>query len=720
VAVDGAYAYAGSVCNDGHIEIYDITNPKVPVRLRNQGTGITGTYTQILVYGNYLIGITDNPSGTDVVLIDRRDINNLVKVSATTIPGIVGFRGTVSGQKLYLAGQGTNATMAVVDLTNVASPTFVVVPTVAGSRGVAVSGNLAAFGDGSSGVTFFDVTNPSAPRLVGTQNVGGMSWDVLFARGNLYAAAEQTIAVINNVAAPPIVDLARINVTRGTAATVSGSAGAITGAATPITLQVKNTTSNVTGSSVTVAADGSFSATVAGSSGDALSLIVTDAVSVTNTISAGIVPFGTVVSAPTQANANDSNFRSRRIGVEGNTLVVGSDNYIFDSATALVYDLSSGLPSFVQRLSASANVRAIAVQNGVAYVVTTSSLNAFDLSANPAPRVTVGHDCSNAYSITIAGARAYVGLGTSCGDGRIAVYDLTNPKSPVLLANGVTTLPGVSGVAYTQLIPYGANQLVGVSTSPTHAVVIIDRTNPASLTKVAEMSLPANLDLYKARIVGHMLYGVTGLLSGPGSFVVIDLSNLTAPPVSINTPGIPWGMEIDPATLRAYVFDGITGLTVIDASVPATPHVIATQPLPGNSWDAVFGGTKLYVASEQLINVVDLAAGSGAVGSVPVVESAPPLRQPGVLRVDRSQITAGARNGVVIVRGSRGALPGPQPVSIELKNATLGTSVPVLPVLEDGSFEATISALPADHLFLEVTSGTGEQIEIDLGGPTRP
>jgi len=83
----------------------------------------------------------------------------------------------------------------------------------------------------------------------------------------------------------------------------------------------------------------------------------------------------------------------------------------------------------------------------------------------------------------------------------LAVGTLTNPKSPAVLASGVITLPGVSGAAYTQLIPYGANQLVAVSTSAAHAVVIIDRTNPTSLTKVAETSLPATLDLFKARIV---------------------------------------------------------------------------------------------------------------------------------------------------------------------------------------------------------------------------
>ncbi|HXA17287.1 MAG TPA: Ig-like domain-containing protein [Thermoanaerobaculia bacterium] len=49
-------------------------------------------------------------------------------------------------------------------------------------------------------------------------------------------------------------------------------------------------------------------------------------------------------------------------------------------------------------------------------------------------------------------------------------------------------------------------------------------------------------------------------------------------------------------------------------------------------------------------------------------------------------------------------------------NATLGTSGAVAPVSDDGPFES--GADPGDHLLLEVTSGAGEQIEIDLGRPT--
>jgi hypothetical protein len=215
-----------------------------------------------------------------------------------------------------------------------------------------------------------------------------------------------------------------------------------------------------------------------------------------------------------------------------------------------------------------------------------------------------------------------------------------------------------------------------------------------------------------------MLYGVTGLISGPGAFVIVDLTNLGAAPVVVNTPGIPWGLEFDPATLRAYVTDGTAGLTVIDASVPSAAHVIATQPLPGNSWAAAAGGTKLYIASEQLINVVDLGASGGASGSVPVVASAPSLArsQPAVLRADRGRISVTEKDDTIVVRGTPGALAGRRPISIEVRNATLGTSVPVVPVSADGSFQVSIRATAGDHLLLEITSGAGEQLEIDLGG----
>jgi hypothetical protein len=579
---------------------------------------------------------------------------------------------------------------------------------------VAVTGNLAAFGDGSSGVTFFDVTNPTAPRLIATQNVGGMCWDVLFARGNLYAAAEQTLAVINNVAAPPIVDMSRITVVRGAAATVSGSVGAITGAATPISVQVKNTTSNVTGSSTTVAADGSFSATVAGTAGDSLSLIATDSVSATTTISLGIVPFGAVVQVPAIAPAGDNNFHARRMAIEGTTLAAVNYPYGTDTNKLLIFDISGSTPVLSQTIPVPVNTRDVAVKNGVAYV-TGGNLYAYDLSKNPATQNSAGVSCGDTYSLALDGVFAYAG--SACGDGRIEIYDITNPKVPVRIRNQAT---GVS-LSYTQLIPYG-NYLIGISdgggTSASGVdVVVIDRHDVNNLVKVSATSIPGIVG-FRGALSGQKLY-----MSGQGSntaMAVVDLSNVASPTfVVVPTVGGSHGVAVS-GNLAAFG-DATSGVTFFDVTNPSSPRLIGTQSVGGMSWDVLFAGGKLYSASEQLISVIDLTGAGGFFALTPLVDSFhAPLPVPSVLRVDRPQITAGARSGVVIVRGSRGALTGPQPISIELRNATLGTSVPVLPVLEDGSFEATISALPADHLFLEVTSGAGEQIEIDLGGPTRP
>jgi hypothetical protein len=717
VAVDGTYAFVGTSAVNGRIQIFDVTNPQAPHWLRSQDLGGGVNFHKLIPLGtDYLIGIT--PQGNnDVWIIDRRDVNNFKVTAQLPIPGMTGSVARLVGNLLYVAERTNGHGVAIVDLTDPTAPVLKsVTPTRGTTAGLDAAGSTVAVGDGSV-VTFVDATDLTSPKIGGAQTAPGSAWDVRFASGNLYVAHETGISVIIDIAAPPTVNTSSIQIARSTSGAVITGAKRSIGARGSVTVAITNATTNTTTGGVTVASDGSFGATIAANAGDTIKIVATDTRAATSgLLRLGIVPFGSVVSTPTQGDANDGGFRARRVAVDGNLLVTSADNYYFDSSASLVYDLSGASPSFVQKLSASGNARDVAVQNGVAYVVSTSSLNAFDLSVNPAPRVTVGHDCSNAYSIGITGNRAYVGLGTSCGDGRIAVYDLSNPKSPVALSSGVTTLPGVSGAAYTQLLPYGTNQLVGLSTSPAHAVVIIDRTNPTSLTKVSEKSLPGNMTIYKARIVGQMLYGVTGLIDpATNGAVMIDLANLSAPAVVVPTPGIPWGMEIDPATLRMYVADGCSGLTVIDASVPSSAHVVATQPLMGNSWAAAWGGAKLYVASEQVINVLNPAAVSGSSIETPAVMAAPLPTASTALHIERSRIKVEVHDASVVVVGSSGAIAGSPPVSIEIKNLTLGMSVPLIPVLQDGSFKTTLSGVTHDHLTLRALSGSGEITNIDLG-----
>ena len=107
--------------------------------------------------------------------------------------------------------------------------------------------------------------------------------------------------------------------------TVRGTAGAVLGAA-PLTVEVRDTTANTKVSGVTVAADGSFTATLAATAGDAVSVVATDSVPRSSApVSLGAVPFGSAVTAiqitPATA-ANDANFRARRLALDGNNLAV--------------------------------------------------------------------------------------------------------------------------------------------------------------------------------------------------------------------------------------------------------------------------------------------------------------------------------------------------------------------------------------------------------------
>jgi hypothetical protein len=724
VAVDGTYAYLGGTCGSGgYLTIYDVTNPKAPVYLRGQSTLSAGSslvYTQLIPYGNYLIGIGPNSvsnTGHDVVVLDKLDVNNLSKVSDIDIPGIGAFRGALLGSMLYVVNGGK---LGVVDLSNVAAPTYTVVSTMGTAPGgVAVAGNVVAVGDGGAGVTFFDVTTPTAPRLIGTQNVGGTSWDVRFAGGKLYVADEQGIAVINGVSAPPVVDASRVTITRsGTAtATITGNAGAIASAASPLTVDVNDTTSSAAVSGVTVGADGSFNTTLSANAGDVVTITARDASGGNSrVISIGSVPFAATRLVATGPLTSDSNFRTRRIATEGTTLAAVTYPYVFDTNKLEIFSIASGTPVWSQTINNSANTRDVVVKNNVAYVAGGGNLRAWDLSVTPATVTAPGQDCGDASSVAVDGTHAYVG--GNCGSGGyITIFDVTNPKAPVYL-RGQSTLSGGSGLVYSQLIPYGTNQLVGISpavaNSRGHDVVIIDHTNFNSLTTVADIDIPG-VDLFRARIVGHMLYGAS-----LGGVAILDLSNPTAPAVIVHTPGMPRGLEVDPATLRVYVTESCAGVTVIDASVPASAHVIGTQTMGGDSWEAVFSGQQLFVASEEMINVLDFTAtGGSSVGPVTQAAQAPaPLPDEPVadaLHIDRSRITVVPRDGRFAVHGSPGAVTGSRPVTVEIRNQTLGTSNPVIAVAGDGSFEAVIDAARGDRLLLRATTGTGESGDADLG-----
>ena len=145
----------------------------------------------------------------------------------------------------------------------------------------------------------------------------------------------------------------------------------------------------------------------------------------------------------------------------------------------------------------------------------------------------------------------------------------------------------------------------------------------------------------------------------------------------------------------------------------------------------LLSGQNLYLASETMLNVVNLTAPTGsslppvvasqAPAPPPVSTAPPPLSAPpppsaeSKIRVERGLIAVTLGGGSAIVRGSAHAVAGSEPLTVTVTNTTLGTVVPVVAVAADGSFQATISAAPGDRIELRAINGSGEAASVDLG-----
>ena len=249
----GGYLFTAEVNNnnDGRINIYDISTPSTPRAVGQKALAGFGGYafSGLVALGtDYLIGISPNTpfgAGHDVMVIDRRDVNNLRKITDIDIPNFNAFRGTIVGNLLYVTG--VQSGVAVVDLTNPAAPVIIGTYTSAGAaRHIDVAGATLAVANGSNGISFLDVSTPSLPRLIASQPVPGSAWSVALSRGAMYVATELGLTAIGKVATPPILNELLLTVTAtATTATVQGAADALTGI-TPITVVVKNNTTAAT------------------------------------------------------------------------------------------------------------------------------------------------------------------------------------------------------------------------------------------------------------------------------------------------------------------------------------------------------------------------------------------------------------------------------------------------------------------------------------------
>jgi hypothetical protein len=698
LAVVGSYAFtaeSGSYYNDGRIHIYDISTPSAPRYIRSEGLVGGGIhFTGLAALGtDYLIAVTqDKTSGTghDVVVVDRRDINDLKDAGEVDIPNFEPFRVTAVGTTAYVTG---TTGIAVIDVADPAKPKFLrFVQTPGYPYSIAPLGSILAVADGSAGATFLDISNPDVPVVLGNQVVGGNAWDCALNGATLYIANEQGIAVIDGLGTPPLIDRSLITTsTNGaTTATVIGSAKAILGLG-PLTAELRNATTNVSVPGIAVAADGSFSTTITGASGDLLTLKATDRANrVSGPVSLGSVPFGSVTrQINIDTSMSDSGFLARNVAADGNDVVVAD---YFNSDKIVIFDGSTpGNPVYERKVATGAGaVRDLTVSNGWAFIVANRfmTLNLSDPAATP---IYTGDPGGEEQAVEVVGGYAFTAEGGSYyNDARIHIYDVSSPSSPRYISSQ-GMLGG--GIHFTGLAAMGTDYLIGVTTDKTsgigHDVMVIDRRDLNVLRRIADLDIP-NFEPYRVKAIGNIAY-VTGV---NGGVAVVDLTNPAAPRFDRFLGSLGAARGIDSSGNIVVVANGTNGVGFIDGS--STPYVIGSHPVPSAAWDVALSRGAMYVATDFSLTAISNVA-------------VPPM-------VNESLLTVTPTATSTTVTGAPQAVSGIVPVTARVTNIATATSSPAVTVNGDGSFSATVNAVPGQPLTMSAIDVAGRMTTRNLAG----
>ncbi|HYR27034.1 MAG TPA: hypothetical protein VEU30_01125, partial [Thermoanaerobaculia bacterium] len=679
IAVAGGYAFTAEEWNtDGRVHVYDMSIPTAPKYLATHVTaGVGGNnYDDLLAYGdNYLVGISDDGGGRDVVVIDRRDVNALVRVGHLSISQIAAYRGAISGNTLYLAGN--DGGVAMVDLTNPTSPQLLSVSNTAGyAVGVDAAGDAVFAADRGAGVVFLKKDGAALTQL-GVQAVGGDAWDVVHEGSTLYVAMEQGIVVIDGLFTVPRIDTDFITLTSTGA--VTGTAYAVSGAP-PLSVEVRNVTT-AAAMTVTAGANGSFAAALPASPGDAFTVKVTDTFGrVAGPLAIGTIPFGSSTTLIPMQGTGDGNFRARTVVAEGKWAAVGSfPAYGTSSNRIVVYDISNPAAPLQSRVlhNPRGSVRDLKIIDGWLYA-TADRTAWLDLN-DPASNWVMAPDRSGSeLAVAVAGGYLYTAEEWNT-DGRIHIFDFSNRAAPRYLRT-TGGLAGVGGNNFTSLIPYGTDYLIAVGDGGGNRdVVVIDRRDVNNLVRVAHLSI-ASFDAFRARIAGSRLF-IAGI---GGGVAMVDLANPASPQLLsvYDTAGGTYGVDASGSAVMAT--DRAFGVVFLDATTGVLTKT-GTHFIGGDAWDCALAGRVLYVANEQGLVVIDNVF-------------APPRIEANFISVDSTGT----------VTGRAGAITGQAPLTVTLKNVATAATIEVT-AHGDGSFSALVPASAGETLTVAVTDAYGRK-----------
>ncbi len=446
---------------------------------------------------------------------------------------------------------------------------------------IVVSGDLAYVAAAEAGLVILDVTDPTAPVVVGSVDTPGWAFGVDVVGGLAYVGDGPAGFRIVDVSDPAAPTLRGVSATPGDAFDVE-----------------------VSGTAAFVAdfSDGLHVFDV--SDPDAPTEVAT--VPFVDAYTVGLAVSGSLVYVPTQSGtlhvieASDPALAYEigsvpLAGIGRDVVLDGDIAYVAGVYFFETFDVSDPTnPTALGSLPGTSDVVDVAVSDGIVYAALAGGICIMDVTDPSAPEVAYEVDVLGEMGrgIDVASGTVYVTVNYPHDEGHVETLDVAPPVAvePVGFIDAYTSAYAVAVVDDNAFLA-----------TPAEGLAIVDVSDPTAPTVLLEAASPASAS--DVEIVGPLAY-VAALAEG---LVILDVSNPLTPVAlgSVVTPGSAAGVDV--VGTYAYVADDLGDLQVIDVSDPNAPAIVGSAAVPGQAWRVDVVGTMAYVARENGgLEVVDV------------------------------------------------------------------------------------------------------------------
>ncbi|MBK8233760.1 MAG: hypothetical protein IPK72_25100 [Candidatus Eisenbacteria bacterium] len=289
------------------------------------------------------------------------------------------------------------------------------------------------------------------------------------------------------------------------------------------------------------------------------------------------------------------------------------------SSGLLIVSLASGAPELVGSAETLAPARDVALYGGYAIAAETTNLEVIDIG-NPASPSVVATLPIQANEVSVSGNRAFV----ASGYGGLSIVDLSDPLHPQLL--GVWDSPG--SVVGAQAIGHRA-----YVTDSVMGLVVLAVINPAA--PVVLHSLALGLDVIRGIEVDEERICVHGAAWawGQPDLLLFDREAPQYPQLrgSLQVPGEPLNVEFQGTWLySAQMWSG--GISLIDLSELNHPVLAGGTAMPFSPTNLALHGDQIFVAD----SFASLLLIDGQCLPANAESEVSPGRSPLSIRLDRS------------------------------------------------------------------------------------